>query len=148
MAVLKRRNTVPMGVTPSLEPPPDSGVHARTMRAEPPPPSTGARTPTLPQVYSADDSAETALNDVVRQLALLADPLSVPVLARPIGPADGVAPQEAYVASLLGEAMTVQEIIDVSPLSEDETVRFLARLVTARIVSVGGVRGKKKKEKK
>ena len=146
MRVVKRRNTVSLGVTPSQEPPPDSGVHARTIRAEPPPPSGGSRTPTLPQVYGSDDSAETALNDVVRQLALLADPLSVPVLVRPVGPADGVAPQEAYVASLLGAAMTVQEIVDVSPLSEDETIRFLARLVTAGIVSIAGVRKEKKKK--
>ncbi len=146
MRVVKRRNTASLGIPE--ERPPESGIRARTLRADPPPPSRQRHTPTLPQIYGSDDSAETALNDIVRQLAFLADPLSVPVLVRPIGPADGVAPQEAYVASLLGEAMTVQMITDVSPMSEDETIRFLARLVTAGIVTVASVRPEKKRTKR
>jgi hypothetical protein len=118
---------------------PDSDVHSRTLRAGPPPPS---RRPTLPQLYEAEPSGETKMTEVVRQLARLSDPTSVPVLTRPIGVADGLGPQEAYVASLLGETMTVQMIVDVSPMSEDETVRFLARLVTTGIVSLASAAAK------
>jgi hypothetical protein len=83
------------------------------------------------------------MSSVVRELALLSDPLSVPILARPIGHADGLAPQEAYVASLLGATMTVQMIVDVSPMNEDETMRFLARLVSAGIVRLASVSARK-----
>lgn len=135
------RNTKSLGVVapPEEERQPESGVRRSTLRAIPPPPAP-RRTTTMPQVYSADDPGETALNEIVRELARLSDPLSVPVLARPIEPDDCLGPQEAYIASLVGESMTVQSIVDVSPLEEDETVRFLARLVTKRLVTIAGVK--------
>jgi hypothetical protein len=142
MKVVKRRDTKSFGVVHTGEGGPESGVRNRTLRADPPPPS--GRTKTLPQIYAAEESGETAMSEVVRQLALLSDPLSVPILTHPIGPEDGLEPQEAYLASLLGTNMTVQMIVDVSPLSEDETVRVLARFVTNGFVKLASIRSHRK----
>jgi hypothetical protein len=57
-------------------------------------------------------------------------------LIRPVGPEEYLIAEEVYVASLLGEAKTLSTILETSLLSEDETLRRLARLVTLGIVAI------------
>jgi hypothetical protein len=82
-----------------------------------------------------DSVTETDVSDVVCQLARLSIPSSVPKLKRELTPNDIVTPPEAYILSLMGCAMSIQAIVDVSPMPEDETLHFVARLVTNGLVT-------------
>lgn len=79
-------------------------------------------------------TAATSVSDVVEELARLSDPTCVPRIARPIGEGDGLAPAEAFLASLMNHQFNVQTILDMSPMQEDATLKCLAKLITSRIV--------------
>jgi hypothetical protein len=83
-----------------------------------------------------DPVSQTDVSDVVGQLARLSIPSSVPKLKRELTPDDMVTPPEAYILSLMGCAMNIQAIVDVSPMPEDDTLHFLARLVTNGLVTL------------
>jgi hypothetical protein len=79
-------------------------------------------------------TAATSVSDVVHELARLSDPNCVPRMARPILSDDGLAPPEAFLASLVTHQFNVKAILDMSPMQEDATLKCLAKLVTSRIV--------------
>jgi hypothetical protein len=80
-------------------------------------------------------SSLTDVNQVVLELARLSDLSSVPKLKRELSREDHVSPPEAYIVSLIETSMTVQAILDVSPMGEEKTLRFLADLITGGFVT-------------
>jgi hypothetical protein len=94
----------------------------------------------LPRLQSSPDlentQAPTCVSDVVVDLARLSDRSSVPRLAGPIGDDLDMTPQESDVASFVATGTTLGGILERSPLTEDETLRCLARLITLGIVVV------------
>jgi hypothetical protein len=83
----------------------------------------------VPRLGSLHDAAiDTSVSDVPGDLARLADVASVP---RALDAARGLTldPFEAWMYSVVRLGMCVQGILDISPLSEDETLQLLARLV-------------------
>jgi hypothetical protein len=90
----------------------------------------------LPRLYSSPDLGETNVSDVISELALLADPCSTLRLNRLMSDGLELSPPEALVATLVGANMSMGEILSMSPFREDETLQFLADLVTNGVVSV------------
>jgi hypothetical protein len=45
-----------------------------------------------------------------------------------------VLPKEAFLMSRIGEGVTLPELVDISPLPADETLRLLLGLVRRRLV--------------
>jgi hypothetical protein len=104
-----------------------------------PPPSTERLSEGgVPRLHSDSVAEFTATNvsDLVSELARLWDPSSVPRMTRPVSAADRLAPPEAFVASLVSNDISLQTLVDLSPMQEDATLRCLARLVTSRIVAL------------
>jgi hypothetical protein len=98
------------------------------------PPASVAR---LRSSYSDEDLiGETGVSDLIADLARLADPLCVPRLNRALSRNEVLSPPEAFVASLVDANMNMQAILDMSPLREDDTLRFLARLVEKGIITL------------
>jgi hypothetical protein len=125
-----RRDDAHTRLTVDWEAPP-SGVR----HVEPPPPVTFLDDDDV--VEDIDDSAEaTGVSDVVGELARLANPSCSPYLNRPVSGDDVLTPPEAFIASLVEAKMPMQTLIDMSPMPEDATVRFLATLVEKGIVSL------------
>jgi hypothetical protein len=87
----------------------------------------------LPTFGSISD-AETNVSEVITDLARLSDLTSVPRVCDPHGLADLDEPA-MWMVSVVRLGMCVQAILDMSPISEEETVRLLARLVGTRIVT-------------
>ena len=117
------------------EAPPGSGWRAR--EAITPPPQSTSRSTSLPRLASDPEiDAITNLSEVVTELARLSDGSVVPELSRAITREDDLNPEEAFITSLLGMNVSLEMILDMSPLAEDETVRVLARLVTRGLVTV------------
>jgi hypothetical protein len=95
--------------------------------------------PTLPRIQSASDrdsSATTLMTELVEDLARLSSLYLVPKLVRPIGTDLELTPSDAYIASLIGRGLAVATIVDVSSLEEDETLRCLAKLITAGLATI------------
>jgi hypothetical protein len=76
------------------------------------------------------------MTDVVGDLARLSSLSSVPQVKRPIGRDIDLTPHEAYVASLIGTGVDIATVVRMSPLPEDQTLQFLARLVTLGLITV------------
>lgn len=91
----------------------------------------------LPRLHSSPgDLGETHVSDVISELALLADPSSVPQLNHDLSGHLVLSPPEAAVAALVIANMKMRDILDRSPLREDETLEFLATLVTERVITI------------
>lgn len=92
----------------------------------------------LPRLQSSPSISDgtTSLSDVIVELARLSERGSVPRLLRDVTPDDELAPQESFIIQLVFMGLDVETILDTSPLSEDVTLRFLARLVESRIITV------------
>ena len=128
-------------VTTQFELPPP-GSHARPTRARKattPPTKARRSRPSLPRLQSSPDkegTGQTAVNDLVMELALLAQGARVPRLRRPLTRHDSASPPEALLASLVDAHMSIRAIVDTSPLPEDETLRYLAHLVETGVVTL------------
>jgi hypothetical protein len=74
----------------------------------------------------------------VSDLARLSDAESIPCTQREVSADDALSPPEAYLAGLVAAdaVMSVGMLVDISPMSEEETFRSLARLVTTGIIRV------------
>jgi hypothetical protein len=96
--------------------------------------------PRLGSIHDIDVECETnvstSVSEVPTNLAPVADTTSVP---RPAPTNDSASPAldpfEAWMFSVVRLGMCVQGIIDISPLSEDETLTLLARLVSKGLVT-------------
>jgi hypothetical protein len=88
----------------------------------------------LPTFGSISDGVETSVSDVICDLARLSDPSSIPRLAGAIAWED-LDRSEAWAVSLVAAGMSVQAILEVSPLEEEQTLRLLANLVSARTIT-------------
>jgi len=89
-----------------------------------------------PRGERASVTSETDVNSIVTELARLSVDGSVPSLRRPLTRDEKLTPPEAYIVSLMDGGMSVRAILDVSPMLEDETLRFLANLVTNGLVTL------------
>jgi hypothetical protein len=99
----------------------------------PRPSSEGEVLPRL-QSDSCPEITTTRVSDLVAELARLSDPSCIPRLMRPIDEHDGLALPEAFLASLVGNEVSVQGIVDMSPMPEEATLKCLAKFVMSRIV--------------
>jgi hypothetical protein len=84
----------------------------------------------------AGSGENTGVSSVVSELARLADRECVPRITRDLREAATPSQPEALVVSLLGDDVTLGAILEMSPLKEDDTLRFLARLVTDGFVAL------------
>ena len=121
-----------------IEPVPGSGFYP----AAPPPlpvrAAEGAEPPAadlLPRVGSIPDGVETNVSTLVPELARLSDPSSMPRVAED-APGGDMAPAEALIISLVESNMTVEHIVGVSPLTEEETLRVLSKLVGSGTITL------------
>ena len=91
----------------------------------------------LDSISDARESGiHTDVSDVVADLALLANGMSVPRIMSPLKLARELDPEELWMCRMVRVGMCVQGILDLSPLDEDETLRILARLVGLRVVTL------------
>jgi hypothetical protein len=99
--------------------------------------AAAAQKPSMPDC--ADESSArgsmTDVSEIVPELAQLSNPSNVPKLKRQLSDGDVVSAPEAYIVSLIESSMSLQAILDVSPMKEDQTLRFLARLITSGLVT-------------
>src|SRR5262249_23211980 len=56
-------------------------------------------------------------------------------LKRELSESDIATAPEAYIVSLIETSMSVEAILEVSPMREEQTLRFLARLITSGLVT-------------
>ena len=94
----------------------------------------------VPRLGSFHDTAlDTSVSGVVADLARLSDLRSVPRPAPGHTPSARLAlqldPFELWMFNVVSLGMCVQAIVDISPLSEDDTLVLLARLVGKGIVT-------------
>jgi hypothetical protein len=111
----------------------ESGISV--VSAPTPPPSSGV----LPRLHTSPDregSATTLMTDLVEDLARLSNLFAIPRLTRPVDRSVSLTPREAYVASLIGRDVSLATLLDLSPMSEDDTLHFLARLITLGIARI------------
>jgi hypothetical protein len=94
----------------------------------------GLRLPRLQSSADLEGSATTLITDVVAELAHLAKPTSRPRLNAEVG-SIVLSPEEGVVVSLMLADLDLGSIVKRSPLSEDETLKFIARLVTLGLVT-------------
>jgi hypothetical protein len=92
--------------------------------------------PSLQSHSDVDGSCTTLMSQVISELAALSDPKRSPRLLRPIGTDIQMTSEEAVIASLLCENKTLGAIVDESPLDEEATFDFLARLVMHGILVI------------
>jgi hypothetical protein len=78
----------------------------------------------------------TGVSDVIVDLARLSDPACVPRLKHQLSRKDALSPPERFVASLVDSKQNMKRILDMSPLREDDTLRFLAGLIQKGLLSV------------
>jgi hypothetical protein len=117
-----------------IEPVPGSGMYPA---APPPLPARAeeASAEELPRMGSMTDGVATNVSDLVPELARLSDPLTMPRISAD-APEGDVAPAEALIMSLVEANMTVEHIVGVSPLTEEETLRVLSKLVGKGSITV------------
>jgi hypothetical protein len=93
----------------------------------------------LPRLQSSPDlegDTSTCLSELVGELARLSDRSSVPERTVALPPGIDIGPGEAYVASLINPDVNIDMILSMSPLSDDETLGALARLVSLGLVTI------------
>jgi len=81
------------------------------------------------------EEPSTDVSDIADDLARLSMPTSVPSLRGAIEWND-LTPAEAWIVSVVSAGFTVRAIVEVSPLSEEDTLTLLARLIDARILAM------------
>lgn len=111
--------------------PPSSGPGAA--------PSADAAPTPLPRLQSSPDldaMTTTKFSEVAEDLGRLADRTSVPVVTAAVDVEVSLTAEEAFILSLVGTGLSVDALIKRSPLSEDDTLQFLIRLVTLGLVEV------------
>jgi hypothetical protein len=102
-----------------------------------PPSSAPSSVARLRHSYSDEDLVgQTGVSDLIADLARLSDPSCIPRLNRALSKNDVLSPPEAFLASLVDANMSMQSILDMSPLPEDNTLRFLARLIEKGLVTL------------
>jgi hypothetical protein len=89
--------------------------------------------PLLPMFGSIPD-VETGVSDVIANLARVSDMASIPKPCDSIEWAN-LDPEESWMVDIVKLGMCVQAILDMSPLTDEETLGLLARLVSRRIVT-------------
>jgi hypothetical protein len=83
-----------------------------------------------------DEHASTGVSDVVGQFARLSiATTSVPTLRGAIDWSE-LTDREAWAVSVVSAGMSVQAILQVSPLSEEETLTLLGHLIASRTIAV------------
>jgi hypothetical protein len=99
-----------------------------------------------PLLYCPDDSPDrgsrssmTDVSEIVPELAQLSKLSNVPKLTRPLSANDITTVPEAHIVALIETSMSVQAILDESPLREEQTLRFLARLITSGLLTCADV---------
>jgi hypothetical protein len=101
--------------------------------------AAAAQKPPLPGGAGADDAGDrsslTDVNPIVPELAPLSNLSNVPKLKRKLSAGDVASAPEAYIVSLIENSMSLQAILDVSPMKEEQTLHFLARLITSGLVT-------------
>jgi hypothetical protein len=87
------------------------------------------RPPPLPsRALRRDSGPPTDVSDLMRLLARLSDPGSLPRLNVPMD-IERREPAEALILTFVQANMTVEGIVGMSPLGEDSTLRHLANLL-------------------
>jgi len=84
---------------------------------------------------TVSDGNDTRISDIIGDLARLSDATSVPRLRGAVEWTD-LAPSEAWLVSVVREGMPLAGIMQTSPLGEEETLRLLARLISARVITL------------
>jgi hypothetical protein len=93
----------------------------------------------LPRLGSAPDNesgTSTFLSEVCGELARLSDRQSVPRLTRLVTADVPLTPEESFILSLVGTNISVANVVQRSPLTEDETLHFLARMITTGLIEI------------
>jgi hypothetical protein len=90
----------------------------------------------IPRLDGLPEMVEpTKISDVAEGLAGLSDPFAYPRLLQ-LAPVAELVGHEAVVASLVEANMNVESILRMSPMSDDETLRILARLVANDVITL------------
>lgn len=92
----------------------------------------------VPDAWASDDpweGADTSVSDVIGSLARLSDESSIPSL-RGVVEWSELAPPEAWLVSIVPSRMTVAAIMKTSPLGDEATLRVLASLISARVITL------------
>ena len=103
-------------------------------------PATGIPGPQIPSLASQpplEGNDNTRVSDIVGELARLSDATSVPRLRGAVEWTD-LAPSEAWLVSIVREGLPLEGIMKTSPLGEEETLRLLASLIDARVITLLG----------
>src|SRR5262249_34950401 len=82
-----------------------------------------------------DRGSMTDVSEIIPGLAQLSKLSNIPKLTRVLSGNDIATVPEAYIVSLIETSMSVQAILDLSPMREEQTLRFLARLVASGLVT-------------
>jgi hypothetical protein len=89
----------------------------------------------LPRMDSVSDGVETSVSDLIGDLARLSDVTRTPML-RGIVEWNDLSPSDAWIVSIVSPGMTIETIMQMSPLGEEETLRALARLISSRTLTL------------
>ncbi len=103
-------------------------------------PATSVPQPEIPSLASQpplEGNDNTRVSDIIGDLARLSDASSVPRLRGAVEWTD-LAPSEAWLVSIVREGMPLEGIMQTSPLGEEETLRLLASLINARVITLLG----------
>jgi hypothetical protein len=93
--------------------------------------------PTLASQPPLEGNDNTRVSDIIGDLARLSDATSVPRLRGAVEWTD-LAPTEAWLVSIVREGLPLEGIMQTSPLGEEETLRLLASLIKARVITLLG----------
>jgi hypothetical protein len=77
----------------------------------------------------------TSISEVIVDLARLSDPNSVPRVRGELDSSER-APYEALLLAMIASQMSIAAIMQTSPLGDEETLRVLARLVSAQVITL------------
>jgi hypothetical protein len=93
----------------------------------------------LPRLQSSPDlelDSSTCLSDLIGELARLSDRSSVPERTQAVWGDINIGPEDTYIASLIAADVTIDEILAMSCLSDDDTLGALARLISLGMVTI------------
>jgi len=134
--ILDARPVTTSGIYAAVRPPPLPV--RRSQLAPPTPPVCGhADEPVLMRLVadSIVDGIETQMNDVTFALARLSVGASMPVVCGAVE-WNELAPEAAWVVSVITAGFSVEAILETSPLPEEATLALLAQLVSSRVITV------------
>jgi hypothetical protein len=100
-------------------------------------PTTPGGLPRLGSAPELEGQTATVQGQVVSDLARLSDRSSVPRLVRPSSfDPSARSDDESYLVALVGTKIDIDTLLRMSPLSEDDTLRLLARLITDGVIEI------------